>query len=229
MPVLEYFYPFKYALKKIDTFFNSEMTLDTMLYFTEMDYSENYRMTVWPNGKDYKEIADDAAFLNLIFYLGKYLKFSKHTINGMIETYQGELNDDYLIKFIIINYYCYKLDGRRIGLIRKEYKSNIKINDIHDDYKGDDANELLDNAKSFLILIFEHYCKENKKENLNKLNYKNFSPNTIYKHITGKSGITDKTNNEEGGKTRRRQKRKSKRKSTKRRTKRKLRRKNTKK
>jgi len=206
--------PFKDALEKINDFFDVETGLKykRTLDFTEHDFKEKFGRS--PHKNKYIDIDSDAAYLNLIFNLGEYLKYPEDDIKKMIEKYEekhkGKLNDDYLIKFIIINYYCSKLhDHIRIKRILEKYETDVKI--IHGEY----AIQLIKYVKSFLKLIFDHYCKENGKENLEK-NYEEFSPNNIYEHITGNSGITDKSIIEKreeevkGGRTRRKKRRSKK-------------------
>ena len=209
--------PFKDALKKINDFFDVETGLKykRTLDFTEKDFNEHIGWT--PKKYEYTDIDSDAAYLNLIFNLGINLNYSNEEIIEMIKNNkgklnddEGKLNDDYLIKFIIINYYCSKLhDHIRIKRILEKYETDVKI--IHGEY----AIQLIKYVKSFLKLIFDHYCKENGKENLEK-NYEEFNPNKIYKHITGKSGITNKSIIEKreeevkGGRTRRKKRRSKK-------------------
>lgn len=190
--------PFQDALKIINT-------LKITLEFTENDSKTNRNIPIKPV---YKQESDeskrDAALLNLIFNLGNILNYSEDIIKKNIKENTNKLDKEFLKKCIIINYYCYKFyHSKYIKLILERWKTDVEIGGASAD---GDAKKLINFVKSFLKLIFDQYCKTNGKKILDKQNYEEFSPNQIFQHITGKSGITE-TDKKKGGRTRRKKRR----------------------
>ena len=207
MSWLPNFKPFQNALDKINKFFAKKYwdNLDS----TERDFYENVNI-VPARVKDYIDINSDTAYLKLIFTLGQDLKNLKEDVIKLkIQENEDKFDEKFLEKFIIINYYCYKLSEKRISLIQKKL---IQKKDRTID--GRDLDNIL-SVKNFLKLIFHHYCNKYKIENVNRqfneigqineisentrykihdsnnnyfikqefINYQNNSPKNIFDHI----------------------------------------------
>lgn len=169
------------------------LTIDHIFNYIEIRYDKQKHVLY--NSEELKKVFD------FILNLGAFLLDHPNSVSNF-EKYDKIFNDTNLKKFIIIYYYCIKFDPSYIKKILKTY--------IGDQYlvTNGDTEPLVERVKSYLKSIFNYYCKNKNRENLDTTDYdyNHFSPNQIYEHIKGESGITNQSSNS-GGRTRRKKRR----------------------